>query len=30
MEINGKRLEEGEVIASFDKIQIANFDEIKQ
>lgn len=30
MEINGKRLEEGEVIASFDKIQIANFDEIRQ
>lgn len=30
MEINGKRLEEGEVIASFDKIQIANFDEVKQ
>lgn len=30
MEINGKKLEEGEVIAAFDKIQIANFDEIKQ
>lgn len=30
MEINGKMLEEGEVIAAFDKIQIANFDEIRQ
>ena len=30
MEINGKKLEEGEVIAAFDKIQIANFDEIRQ
>ena len=30
MEINGKKLEEGEIIAAFDKIQIANFDEIRQ
>lgn len=30
MEINGKSLEEGEIIASFDKIQIANFKEIRQ
>lgn len=29
MEIKGKKLEEGEVIASFDKIQISNFEEIK-
>ncbi len=30
IEINGIHLEEGETVALFDKIQIANFDEIKQ
>lgn len=30
MRINGKNFEEGEVIAAFDKIQLANFQEVKK
>lgn len=30
MRINGKDFEEGEIIAAFDKIQLANFQEIQK
>jgi hypothetical protein len=30
MRINGKDFDEGEVIAAFDKIQLANFQEVKR